>query len=153
MSFGKQQMQSLLGIPGTKRPQRALGSPLLPGLVPPPPARPAPSLKHQQQLGYALVRVTDFTWTLVLLPEMPYFFISIYKLLGILSMTLTLITLRAGGSFHQDRHFTQRYCPVAAGLLLHMLLACRPEQMLRYCLGEPGLVQKQLSRFLKANGS
>ena len=32
-------------------------------------------------------------------------FISIYKLPGILSTTLTLITLRAGGSFCQAKHF------------------------------------------------
>lgn len=34
------------------------------------------------------------------------FFISIYKLPGILSTTLTMITLRAGGSFCPDKHFT-----------------------------------------------
>lgn len=58
-----------------------LGSPLPSGLAPPP-ARPVPSLKHQQHPGYALVRVIDSTWTSVLLPEMPYFLYLFTNCLG-----------------------------------------------------------------------
>lgn len=123
-------MLSLIGISGTKWPQRALGSPLLPGPVPPP-ARPAPSTQPEAPAATGLCAGASYRLHLdfSIAARNAIFFISIYQLLGILSMTLTLIALRAGGGFHQDRHFIQRYCPVAAGLLLHTLLACRPEQM------------------------
>lgn len=76
-----------------RRLQCAPSSPLSLGLVAPP-ACPEPSLKHQQHPGYALVWVIDSSWTSVLLPEMPYF-------LSLFACTLTVITLRAAGSFHQ----------------------------------------------------
>lgn len=38
--------------------------------------------KHQQQPGYALVRVISSSWTLVLLPEMPYFLYLFTNCLG-----------------------------------------------------------------------
>lgn len=81
------------------------------------------------------------------------FFISVYKLLGILSTTLTLITLRAGGSFRQDKHFIQCYCPVAAGLPLHVLLACRPEQTYGIAWGRLTWYKSSFLDFLKANGN
>lgn len=88
----------------------------VPGLVPLPGA-PAAS---------GLVRVTDSSWSCC--QKCHILYIYIYKLIWILGTTLTLITLMAGGSFHQDKHLIRCYCPAAVRLLLHVLLACRPEQ-------------------------
>lgn len=73
--------KSLIHVLGTKWPQGTLGFPLLPGLVPPS-AGPAPSLKHQQHPGYVLVWVIGSSWTLVLLPERPYFLYLFTNFLG-----------------------------------------------------------------------